>query len=236
MTIEQQENFLEFVKNTPELSWYYNMFVFFFETGCRCGEGIGLTWSDVDFHKRFIKIDHQLIYEIDENDQRRFQIADPKTIKSIRRIPLSLRAMQALKMQKKQMQKAGFIENHTVDGYDGFVFLREEGDLLNAGRLDMLIHRIVYEYNARKVAEAIKTDAEPELLPNISAHILRHTACTRMAERGMDQRTLQEIMGHQNLALTMRVYNHVDDKRMRDEMDKMDARRNEDKNVIIRVS
>lgn len=66
MTIERQENFWEFVKSNPELSWYYNMFVFFFETGCRCGEGIGLTWSDVDFHKRFIKIDHQLIYEIDE--------------------------------------------------------------------------------------------------------------------------------------------------------------------------
>lgn len=107
---------------------------------------------------------------------------------------------------------------------------------MQSGRLDMLIHRIVYEYNAGKIAEAIKTDTEPELLPNISTHILRHTACTRMAERGMDQRTLQEIMGHQNLALTMRVYNHVDDKRMRDEMDKMDARRNEDKNVTIRVS
>lgn len=39
--------------------------------------------------------------------------------------------MQALKMQKKQMQKTGLIENHTVDGYDGFVFLREEGHLLS---------------------------------------------------------------------------------------------------------
>lgn len=100
----------------------------------------------------------------------------------------------------------------------------------------MLIHRIVYEYNARKIAEAIKTDTKPELLPNISAHILRHTACTRMTEQGMDQGTLQEIMGDQNLPLAMKVYNHVDDKRMRDEMDKMDARRNEDKSVIIKVS
>ena len=50
--------------------------------------------------------------------------------------------------------------------------------------------------------------------------ILRHTACTRMAEAGMDQRTLQEIMGHSNLAITMKVYNHVDDKRMRDEIEK----------------
>ena len=66
---------------------------------------------------------------------------------------------------------------------------------------------------------------------NISTHILRHTACTRMAEKGMDQRTLQEIMGHQNLALTMKVYNHVDEKRMRDEMDKLDAVRNVSKDI-----
>lgn len=226
LTIEQQEDFLELVEHSQELSWYYNLFVFFFETGCRCGESIGLTWSDVDFHKRFIKIDHQLIYELDENDERRFQVVDPKTIKSIRKVPLSMRALQALKMQKKQMQKAGYLENHIIDDHSGFVFLREDGQLLNAGRLDLLIHRIVYECNARKIANAIKSDTEPELLPNISTHILRHTACTRMAEKGMDQRTLQEIMGHQNLALTMKVYNHVDEKRMRDEMDKLDAVRN----------
>lgn len=169
----------------------------------------------MDFHKRFIKIDHQLIYELDENDERRFQVTEPKTIKSIRKVPLSVRALQVLKMQRKQMQKAGYLENHTVDGHSDFVFLREDGQLLNAGRLDLLIHRIVYECNARKIANAIKTDTEPELLPNISTHIFRHTACTRMAEKGMDQRIMQEIMRHQNLALTMKVYNHVDEKRMR---------------------
>ena len=236
LTIEQQEAFLDFVENSPELKWYYNMFVFFFETGCRCGECIGLTWADVDLNKRFIKIDHQLIYEVNENDERCYQIVAPKTIKSIRRIPLSLRALQALKMQKKQMQEVGLLNNHTVDGYSDFVFLWADGQLLHVGRLDMLIHRVVYEYNAAEIANAIKEDAEPELMPNISAHILRHTACTRMAEQGMDERTLQEIMGHQNLALTMRVYNHVDDKRMRDEMDRIDARRNGDKSDEIKVS
>lgn len=47
----------------------------------------------------------------------------------------------------------------------------------------------------------------------------------------MDQRTLQEIMGHQNLALTMKVYNHVDEKRMRDEMDKLDVVQNVRKDI-----
>ncbi len=123
----------------PNLDWYYNMFVFFLETACRGGEALGLTWSDVDFKKRFIKIDHQLIYGIDEEGNRRYQITDPKTIKSIRRVPLSMRAVEALRMQKIQMQRAGLLESHKVDGYGGFVFLRDNGLLLNINRLDLLI-------------------------------------------------------------------------------------------------
>ncbi len=99
--------------------------------------------------------------------------------------------------------------------------LREKEALIEQDRFD----RIVYDYNSIEVANAIMEDREPELLSNITAHILRHTACARMAESGMDQRTLQEIMGHSNLAITMKVYNHVDDKCMRDEIERFDAKR-----------
>lgn len=80
--------------------------------------------------------------------------------------------------------------------------------------------------NAVKITNAIKVDTEPELFPNISIHILLHTACTLIAEKGIAQRTLQEIMGRQNLAVIMKIYNYVDEKRVRDEMDKLDAVRN----------
>ena len=212
------------------------MFVFFFETGCRCGEALGLTWSDVDLEKRFVKIDHQLLYEVDETGVHRHMITEPKPRKSIRKIPLSSKAVQALEQQWEQMEQAGLLKNHTIDGYSDFVFLKETGNMLSSHALDLLIHRVVYICNAEITAQAIKDDREPELMPNITAHILRHTACTRMAEQGMDQRTLQEIMGHQNLALTMRVYNHVDEKRMRDEMDRIDRNRNRDKASKIKAS
>lgn len=47
------------------------------------------------------------------------------------------------------------------------------------------------------------------MVPRISAHILRHTDCTRMAERERDVKVLQYIMGHANIAVTMEVYNHI---------------------------
>jgi integrase len=204
------------------------MFEFFFETGARCGETIGLTWQNVDFKNKFVKIDHQLLYELDEEGKRRFQICPPKTIKGIRKIPLTSKALHALRKQKEYMLKHGMIDNHTVDGHSGFVFLTKKFQLWSVVQLDIILHKIVYDYNSIEVADGILEDREPELLPNITAHILRHTACTRMAEAGMDQRTLQEIMGHSNLAITMKVYNHVDDKRMRDEIEKFDKKRSRD--------
>ena len=48
-----------------------------------------------------------------------------------------------------------------------------------------------------------------ELLPKFSAHVMRHTACTRMAECRMDVKVLQYIMGHAHIDVTMEVYNHI---------------------------
>ena len=51
---------------------------------------------------------------------------------------------------------------------------------------------------------------EPELLPPVSAHILRHTACTRLAESGLESKVLQYIMGHANVSVTLDIYTHLD--------------------------
>ena len=54
-----------------------------------------------------------------------------------------------------------------------------------------------------------KFNRHAELLPTVSAHIMRHTACTRMAEKRIDVKVLQYIMGHTHIDVTMDVYNHV---------------------------
>lgn len=48
------------------------------------------------------------------------------------------------------------------------------------------------------------------MLPSLNPHILRHTACIRMAEAEMDIATLQYLMGHNNIKTTLQTYNHVD--------------------------
>ena len=48
-------------------------------------------------------------------------------------------------------------------------------------------------------------------MPHISVHILRYTACIRMAKIDLDIKVVQYVMGHANISVTMDVYNHVTD-------------------------
>lgn len=40
-------------------------------------------------------------------------------------------------------------------------------------------------------------------------HSLRHTFATRAIETGMKPKTLQEILGHANIGITMNLYVHI---------------------------
>ena len=44
---------------------------------------------------------------------------------------------------------------------------------------------------------------------NFSAHKLRHTAATMMLSGGVDVKTVQEVLGHENLNTTQ-IYTHIE--------------------------
>lgn len=46
-------------------------------------------------------------------------------------------------------------------------------------------------------------------MPNITPHVCRHTYCSNMAKAGMNPKTLQYLMGHSDIAVTLNVYTHV---------------------------
>ena len=52
-----------------------------------------------------------------------------------------------------------------------------------------------------------------------SMHILRHTFATRCIEAGMKPKTLQMILGHSNIGITMNLYVHATDDEKKKEIE-----------------
>ena len=46
-------------------------------------------------------------------------------------------------------------------------------------------------------------------MPKVTPHVCRHTYCSRMAAAHMNPKTLQYIMGHSNIAVTLDTYTHL---------------------------
>ena len=109
-----------------------------------------------------------------------------------------------------------------VDGYKDFVFLNNWNRPYTTTGFNAVLGRIVIHYNKEEQKKAEKEKRKPFFLPHISNHILRHTGCTRMAEAGMDIKVLQTIMGHSDPAITLKVYDHVDNERMKNEVLKVE--------------
>ena len=56
-------------------------------------------------------------------------------------------------------------------------------------------------------------------------HCLRHTFATRAIEAGINPKSLQKILGHSTLSLTMDLYVHVTDDTLFSEMKKFESKR-----------
>lgn len=219
ITISQQEKLLDFLKNSNQYCIYHPLMVFALSTALRVGELTGLRWSDVDLKENIIHIRQQLIYR-NLGDGCRFHVQDLKTEAGRRDIPLTASARKSLIKQKELSLVLGTKQRKEIDGITDFVFLNSLGNPYAANAVNFMLKNVVEAYNRSERATAAREDREMKLLPHISAHILRHTACTRLAESGIDPKTLQYIMGHSSIAVTMDIYNHVDTARVKNEMEK----------------
>lgn len=219
ITRAQQEKLLNFMENNTQYCVYHPFIVFALSTALRVGELTGLRWSDVDLKENIIHVRQQLIYK-NFGDGCRFHVQELKTEAGQRDIPLTASARKSLIKQKELYLLLGTGQKSEIDGITDFVFLNSLGNPYATNSINFVLKNIIDAYNRTEREKAKREHREPENLPHISAHILRHTGCTRMAEAGIDPKTLQYIMGHSSIAVTMDVYNHVDTARVKNEMGK----------------
>lgn len=57
--------------------------------------------------------------------------------------------------------------------------------------------------------ETVTKNADGKIVEHVDLHSLRRTFATNLIENGADPRTVQELLGHKTLAMTMRIYAKV---------------------------
>ena len=211
LTPEEEVEFLERILLRPKMKRYYPLYAIMLKTGLRISEAVGLTWDDVDLINRKIDINHQVQYRQNKGKMQ-FYADATKTNAGKRIIPMTDEVYELFMEQRKVWFQSKKDSEFEVDGYKNFVFLSHvTGRCMIHNNVRRMLRSIVSMNNKREVQ-----------LPDISPHILRHTCTTRLAEAGCDIKVLQYIIGHTDIRTTMRVYNHVDEGRVKREMDKLE--------------
>lgn len=203
LTLEQQELFEDFLKNTPKYNRWYPIFTVMLWTGLRVGELTGLRWCDINFNDECISVNHTLVYFRQENgDGCKYSINTPKSLSSKRTIPMIPKVKEALLLEKEMQEQLNIKCNAVVDGVTGFVFVNRFGDTQNQNTLNKALRRIIRDCNY-EVIDNGKTDI---ILPKFSNHSLRHTFTTRMCEAGVNIKVMQDVLGHADAQITMNIY------------------------------
>ena len=206
ITREQMRQFLKFVHDDNCYCKYYEVVYILFHTGMRISEFCGLTLRDIDLKKRIVNIDHQL----QRTSDMRYVIESTKTNAGTRKLPITedvARCFRAIIEDREPPQREKFI-----DGYAGFLFYDKDGNPLVAMHWEHRFNHMVKRYN----------DIYRIQMPNITPHICRHTYCSNMAKSGMNPKTLQYLMGHSEIGVTLNTYTHLGLEDATDELKRME--------------
>lgn len=99
-----------------------------------------------------------------------------------------------------------------VDGHTGFLFTDKDGMSLVAMHWKHRFNRMVKRYN----------DIYRVQIPNFTPHVHRYIYCSNMAKSGMNPKTLQYLMGHSDIGVTLNTYTHLGLEDAADELKRME--------------
>lgn len=205
ITKQQERNFLEFIKNDKHFCRYYDGIFILFKTGLRISEFVGLTVSNIDFENNRIIVDHQL----QRTRNMKYVIEDTKTTSGTRMVPMSPEVKECFKRIIANRKKPKV--EPIIQGYSRFLFLDKNDNPTVALHWEKYFHHICLKYNKIYKVQ----------MPKITPHVCRHTFCSNMAKSGMHPKTLQYIMGHSEIGVTLNTYTHLEYEDAEKEMKKI---------------
>ena len=205
ITRQQERDFLEFVKNDQHFCKYYDGIYILFKTGLRISEFVGLTKKNLDFENNRIIVDHQL----QRTRDMKYIIEDTKTESGERMVPMTPEVKEAF--QRILANRKNPKVEPMVDGYSGFLYLDKNGRPMVALHWEKYFQHIREKYNKIYRIQ----------MPKVTPHVCRHTFCSNMVKSGMNPKTLQYIMGHSDISVTLNTYTHLNYDDAEEEMQKV---------------
>ncbi|MCM1238897.1 MAG: site-specific integrase, partial [Lachnospiraceae bacterium] len=206
ITKDQMRKFLKFIHDDNVYCKYYEVVYILFHTGMRISEFCGLTLRDIDLENKVINIDHQL----QRTSDMRLVIESTKTNAGTRKLPMTDDVAQCFRAIIEDREAPEY--ERVVDGYAGFLFTDKNGYPEVAMHWEHRFNHMVRRYN----------DIYRVQMPNITPHVCRHTYCSNMAKSGMNPKTLQYLMGHSDIGVTLNTYTHLGLEDATDELKRME--------------
>ena len=202
ITRKQEREFLRFIQEDKHFCKYYDGIFILFNTGLRISEFCGLTVKDIDFKEMRINVDHQL----QRKRNMEYVVEDTKTSSGNRFVPMTQEVAECFRRVLANRRKPKV--EPMVDGYTGFLFLDKNEMPMVALHWEKYFQHILEKYNSIYKVQ----------MPKITPHVCRHTFCSKMAKSGMNPKTLQYIMGHSDISVTLNTYSHVGFEDAREEL------------------
>lgn len=193
ITRKQERAFLEFVANDKHFCRYYEGIFILFKTGLRISEFVGLTLSDLDMQNRKISVNHQL----QRKRNMEYVIEDTKTSCGTREIPMTDEVYECFQRIISSRKKPRV--EPIVGGKCGFLYLDKNDMPMVALHWEKYFQHICEKYNSIYRVQ----------MPKVTPHVCRHTFCSNMAKSGMNPKTLQYLMGHSDISVTLNTYTHI---------------------------
>ncbi|WP_434302627.1 tyrosine-type recombinase/integrase [Clostridium botulinum] len=165
-------------------------------TGLRRGELLGLNWGNVDTKKGLIHVVETIkrVAIINEDESKKWKIIKqtPKSKSSIRSVPIPSNLIKLFDKQSK-IKKADKLKCGNYYNDTDYVFTTNTGLPIN-------------ENNFSKSYTSILKNAG---IKHKKFHALRHTYATKLFERNVPLKTVQELLGHSDISTTADIYTHV---------------------------
>ena len=188
-----------------ENCYMYHLIVIGLNTGMRLGEMLGLCWDCVDFENNEITVRRNMIY-LPNNGEGIYELHEPKTASGRRMIPMLPVVKNSLLVLKRRKE---IISNRhlPVDGMEDLVFASKMNRPINEANV-----RSSIRYYLKKI------ESRGETMGYFTPHCLRHTFTTNCIKKGVTPKTLQKVLGHAHINITLDIYCHIDKETIKNEM------------------